>query len=162
MYSGMFDAGVDRRAPAMGQPGHLHSGDGLVRRAGRIARRHRRGNARSVSAAQAVGAAQRAIPRIRAHRPSALEPLELVGRRPLDQRRVGAHRAPDSAVRSGESHSRHDGQGRVSLLAPLRVHAGSSVAARSRLSDDQRRGGVLPALSRTCGRKPTGSTTSIT
>ena len=73
---------VDRGAAAMGQPGHLHSGDGVARRASHAARRHRRGNAGSVSAAQAVGAAQRAVPRVRAHRPSALEPLELVGRRP--------------------------------------------------------------------------------
>ena len=59
MYSGMYDSACGRRAPAMGQRRHLHSRDGLARRAWRIARRHRRGDARSVSAAQAVGAAQR-------------------------------------------------------------------------------------------------------
>ena len=73
---------VDSRAPAMGQPGHLHSRNGLARRARHASRRHRGGDARSVSAAQAVGAAQRAVSRIRAHRSSALEPMELVGRRP--------------------------------------------------------------------------------
>ena len=54
---------------------------------------------------------------------------------------------PTGAVQPGESHSRDDSEGRVSLLAALRVHAGSPVAARSRVPDDQRRGGVLSPLS---------------
>ena len=68
----------------------------------------------------------------------------------------------DGAVRSGHPHSRHHREGRLSLLAALRVHAGSCLAARARVSDAQRRGGVLPALPQPAERKPTGSTTSIT
>ena len=31
---------------------------------------------------------------------------------------------PDRAVQPGESHSRHDGEGRAAVLAEVRVHAG--------------------------------------
>ena len=95
MYSGMYDAA----ATAAGSNGAARAST-FLRPSGttawRAAGRHRRRDARPVSAAQALGRAHRAIPRICADRPSALEPLELVGRRPMGQRRVGADRAPSA------------------------------------------------------------------
>ena len=69
---------------------------------------------------------------------------------------------PDGAVRSRHAHPRHDREGRVSLLAALRVHAGRRVAARPRVPDAQGRRGVLPPLPQPAEGEPTASTTSIT
>ena len=105
MYSGMYDAAATAARQQWGSQGiyipETVWHDGLATLPDDIAD----GDARSISAAQTLGAAQRAISRVRAHRTSALEPLELVGRRPLDQRRVDAHRTSHGAVRPGQPHS---------------------------------------------------------
>ena len=162
MYSGMFDAAATAARQQWGSEGIFIPEtvwfDGL----GDAAGRHRRRNARALPAAQALGAAHRALHGVRADQAAALEPLELVRRRQLDRRQVGAHRARLRPVRPGHAHPRHDRQGRVSLLAALRVHAGRGVAARARLSDAERRGGVLPHVSERVERTTTASTTSTT
>ena len=60
MYSGMYDASAHGRAPAVGQPGHLHLRDLVLQRSREAAGRHRGRDAGSLSAAETLGPAVRA------------------------------------------------------------------------------------------------------
>ncbi len=119
-----------RGAAAVGQPGHVHSGDHLFRRPGETAGRNRRRNAGAISVAQAVGATLGALHGVRHEQAPALQPVELDSGGRLGERKVHHHRARQRAVRRGEPYLWHHGESGVPVLAPLRIHAGPRLAAR--------------------------------
>ena len=105
MYSGMFDASVGGGAPAVGQPGHLHRRDLVLQRPGEAAGRNRGGDAGSLPAAQAVGAALGALQGVRRQQASAFQPLELDAERRVEERPLCDHgaRLRDPTARSTTS-----------------------------------------------------------
>ena len=98
--------------------------DGL----GAAAGRHCRRDARFVSAAQTVGQHVETLSRLRRHAEPAFQPLELDGSRKNGRRPVDTRRARQRTVRPGDAHFFPRRKDRLSILAGVRIHAGSRLA----------------------------------
>ena len=88
-----------------------------------------------------------AFPRLRGETTAPLQPLELDGGRTDGGWPVDARRARQRSVWPGDAHFLAWCENRVSVLAAVRIYAGSPLAGRSGLSHAQRSGRVLSQLS---------------